>query len=187
MPSFRAFIAIPLPAEIRGAIREFTLLLRPRCGGAKWERSDKLHVTMKFLGETDEGIAGRILREMDRCVAGLPPFELVVSGFGAFPSMGRPRILWIGCDAPGGALAALNLAIEERMAGLGFEREERAFHPHVTIARVRDDGVPPHLTSLPKNINFDPHHTLVTELHLMKSVLKPAGSEYAVIGSSRLS
>lgn len=142
---------------------------------------------MKFLGDTDERLVPELLGALGAAADGVAPFEITVSGFGAFPSMRRPRVLWIGCGEAGGALALLHARIEERLAGLGIPREERAFHPHVTIARLRDHGVPSHLTSLPKNINFDAHHTLVAEVLLVKSVLQPAGSQYTVLGSSRLS
>lgn len=187
MAAVRTFIAIPLPPEVREAIGAFTLRLRPYCAGAKWERTDKLHVTMKFLGDADERLLPELLAATGAAAAGVAPFGLTLSGFGAFPSMHRPGVLWIGCDDAAGGLSLLHRRIEERIAGLGFPREERAFHPHVTIARLRDDGVRPHLTSLPKNINFGAHHTLVAELFLMKSVLQPGGSEYSVIGSTRLS
>jgi RNA 2',3'-cyclic 3'-phosphodiesterase len=183
----RTFVAIPLPGEIREAVREFEGRIAPWCGNVRWERTDKLHLTMKFLGDTDERIVPEVLRAVGDAAAGIAPFTVTVAGFGAFPSEHRPRILWLGCGDAGGQLGALNRGLGERLASLGFGPENRPFHPHVTIARVRDEGVSPHLTSLPKNINFDAHHTLVTELFLMKSVLQPAGSEYTVIGSSILS
>jgi 2'-5' RNA ligase len=183
----RTFVAIPLPGEIREAAREFEKRIAPWCGNVRWERTDKLHLTMKFLGDTDERIVPEVLRAVGEAASGIAPFTLTVGGFGAFPSSSHPRILWIGCGDAGGSLGALHRGLGERLAPLGFEPENRPFHPHVTIARVRDEGVRPHLTSVPKNINFDAHHTLVTEIFLMKSVLQPAGSEYTVIGSSRLS
>jgi 2'-5' RNA ligase len=185
--AIRTFISIPLPSGIGEAVRDFTAKIRPWCGDAKWERTDKLHLTMKFLGDTDDRIVGNVLDSVRGAAAGVPPFMLTVAGFGAFPSERRPRILWIGCADADGSLEALHAGLEERLAPLGFEREDRPFHPHVTIARLRDDGATPHLTSLPKSLNFEPHHTLVSEIFLVRSVLKPAGSEYTVIGSSGLS
>jgi 2'-5' RNA ligase len=185
--ALRTFIAVPLPLEIRSAIVEFAGQLRPFCGSARWERIDKLHLTMKFLGDTDERLVPEVLDALGAAAAGVAPFDLTVAGFGAFPSMRIPKVLWIGCEDASGALSLLHARIDERLPDLGFQREGRPFHPHVTIARLRDDGVPPHLTSLPKNLNFDPRHTLVAEMILMKSVLRPEGSEYTVIGSSRLS
>lgn len=187
MPSLRTFISIPLPEPVRDAARKFAVLVRPHCPDAKWERTDKLHLTIRFLGDTGEGLVPEILGALESASREVSPFTLTVSGFGAFPSMHRPRILWIGCGDAGGSLLILHRALEGRLAALGFARDDRPFHPHVTIARFRDEGVRPHLTSLPKNLNFEAHHTLVTEIFLMKSVLQPAGSEYSVIGSSRLS
>ena len=187
MAGLRTFISIPLPADVREAIGEFAALLRPYAGPARWEDPRKLHLTLKFLGETGEGLLGEILRAMRAAAAGAVPFTLTIGGFGAFPSLARPRVLWIGCDDPGGTLLKIQGGLERELRALGFAEEERAFHPHVTIARSRDVGAPTHLTSLPKSVTFDPRHTLVTEIFLMKSVLQPAGSEYTVIGSIRLS
>lgn len=187
MAALRTFIAVPLPPEVRSAVAEFAGAVRPFCGGARWEGTDKLHLTMKFLGDTDERLIPAVLDALGAAAAGVAPFDLTVAGFGAFPSMRNPKVLWLGCGDASGALILLHGRIEERCAGLGFQREDRPFHPHVTIARLRGDGVPSHLTSLPKNLNFDPRHTHVAEIILVKSVLRPEGSEYTVIGSSRLS
>jgi 2'-5' RNA ligase len=186
VPALRAFVAIPLPEEVRDAIGAFARGLRPFFGGARWERADKLHLTLKFLGDTDDRLVGEILTLLGDCTSRTPPFPMTVSGFGGFPSLHRPRVLWVGCADAGGTLLRLHDDLEGGLAALGFAREERAFHPHITIARIRDEGVGTHLTSLPKNLTFDPRHTLVTELFLMKSVLQPGGSEYTVVGSSRL-
>ena len=187
MALLRLFISLPLPIEIRTALGEFIGLVKPWGGGARWEKPDKLHLTVKFLGDTDDRLVGEILGVIRDRTAGLGAFSVCVSGFGAFPALERPRVIWVGCEDSGGTLLRIHDAIDEGLAALGFPKEERAFHPHVTLARVREQGSRTHLTSLPKNITFDPRHTLVSEIFLMKSVLQPAGSDYTVIGSSRLS
>ena len=187
MAVLRTFISFPLPGEIRTAMEEFMGLIRSHCEGARWERPDKLHLTIKFLGDTDDRLVGDILGVLRDRTAALGPFSVTVSGFGAFPSLQRPRVIWVGCENRDGTLLRIHDAIDEGLAALGFPKEERTFHPHVAIARVRERGARTHLTSLSKNITFDPRHTLVSEIFLMKSVLQPAGSEYTVIGSSRLS
>ena len=187
MALLRTFISFPLPAEIRNALGGFMGLLGPFCVGARWERPDKLHLTIKFLGDSDERLIGRMLEVIGRRTERLRAFSVTVSGFGAFPSMQRPGVIWVGCENSDGTLLRIHDAVDEGLAELGFPREERAFHPHVTIGRVRGQGGRTHLTSVPKNITFDPRHMLVSEIFLMKSMLQPAGSEYAVVGSCRLS
>jgi 2'-5' RNA ligase len=108
-----------------------------------------------------------------------------MEGIGFFPDARRPRVVWIGCTGGDDRLHRLRSAIEDDLSALGFPRDERTFHPHFTIGRVRSEGVPHHLTSLPKNCTFDPHHTVVNEIFLMRSVLKPGGSEYSVVGSAK--
>ncbi len=161
MAPIRTFISFPLPADIRSAIGEFISLLKPHCGGVKWENPDKLHVTIKFLGDTVEGNVAGILAVLRDRTVGFSPFDLTVAGFGAFPSPRRPRVIWVGCENIDGTLLRIHGAIDEGLAPLGFPKEEHPFHPHVTIARVREQGGGTHLTSIPKNITFDPRHTLV--------------------------
>jgi 2'-5' RNA ligase len=182
----RTFISIPLPGDIREAVKGFMERIGPLFPGARWENPGKLHLTLKFLGDTDERLVGDVLGVMRGACADASPFTLTVSGFGAFPSPSRPRVLWIGCADPGGTLPGIQSAIDAGLPALGFPAEERAFHPHVTIARFRGVGAATHLTSLAKSVTFDPRHTLVDAIFLMRSVLQPAGSAYSVLGSVAL-
>jgi len=143
-------------------------------------------MTLKFLGDTDEGLVPEILAVLRDRTIGVRTFGITIGGFGMFPSRRRPRVLWIGCDDPGDKLVAIRAGLVRDMDRLGFPRDDRPFHPHFTVGRMPAEGVAHYLTSLPKNITFEPHHTAVSEIFLMKSVLKPAGSEYSALGSVTL-
>lgn len=187
MDSLRLFIALPLPAPLRGEIAAFARSLRPHFPEARWEREEKLHVTMRFLGDVPGDRVGEILAAMGEAAGAVTGFEMTLAGFGAFPSFSRPRVLWVGCSDTGDSLRRLHLALETSLAATGLPPGDRTFHPHVTIARLREGGVHSHLTSAAKSVTFDPRHTLVPDVVLMRSVLRPSGSEYTVIGSARLS
>jgi 2'-5' RNA ligase len=139
----RCFIAVNFPvATIRRIGDEIAALKGPVAAAGlkvRWVPTANIHLTLKFLGPVRlpavEAIRSRLGRE-------LPPlrgFELEARGMGAFPSPASPRVLWVGVtdpSGPSGALIALQQSIEAWMADLGFAREERRFHPHLTVGRV---------------------------------------------------
>lgn len=129
----RIFIALDIPAEIRARMAEYAERVRPLAPEARWARTEGLHVTLKFIGETsDERVAG-MKTALALVTAG--PFEVKFSTIGFFPNPKSPRVFWIGVDG-GEALAQLAAKIDGKTSQLGFPREERAHHPHLTLARA---------------------------------------------------
>jgi 2'-5' RNA ligase len=102
-----------------------------------WVPAANLHLTLKFLGSTGDELVEGVVGACRRAAARHLPIEARVGGLGAFPSLARPSVLWIGVEAPP-ALAALQRDVEAAMVELGFEKEERAYHPHVTVGRVKE-------------------------------------------------
>jgi 2'-5' RNA ligase len=131
----RSFIAI----DVTGPAREAALALlgRLRATGADvaWARPDALHVTLEFLGNVDPEQLARLGSHLAAIAARHVPLPITLAGVGAFPTLGRPRVLWSGIDAP----ALLPLAADVRRAcrAEGLVGEERPFHPHLTLGRVR--------------------------------------------------
>jgi 2'-5' RNA ligase len=135
----RAFIAVNLPVPtVRRIADEIQAMKRPIAdGGTKvaWVPAANLHVTLKFLGDMRIETAQAIKASLARGLAGRTPFELEVRGMGAFPSVTHPRVLWAGLrDQP--ALVSLQQDVEAWMEELGFPREARAYHPHITVGRI---------------------------------------------------
>lgn len=102
-----------------------------------WVPAANLHLTLKFLGSIGEELVEGVSGACRRVAARHRPIEANAVGLGAFPSLGKPSVLWVGVDAPQ-ALAALQRDVEGAMVELGFEKEERAYHPHVTVGRVKE-------------------------------------------------
>jgi 2'-5' RNA ligase len=135
----RAFLAINFPLATVRRIADEVEALRPAVTATgmrvAWVPAANLHLTLKFLGaipeESVEAIRDRLRREL----SGRAGFELGARGMGAFPSAAHPRVLWVGV-AESAALAALQQDVEGWMEELGFARESRPFHPHVTFGRV---------------------------------------------------
>jgi RNA 2',3'-cyclic 3'-phosphodiesterase len=102
-----------------------------------WVPAANLHLTLKFLGSIGEELVEGVTGACRRVAARHLPFEAKAVGLGAFPSLQKPSVLWVGVEAPA-ALAALQRDVEAAMVGLGFDKEERIYHPHVTVGRVKE-------------------------------------------------
>ena len=129
----RIFIGIDLEDEIRSKIARFLEGVSGFAPEARWVRPESLHVTLKFIGEQKPEQVDAIMQRL-RQVHGTA-FEISVSGFGFFPTAKAPRVFWIGIHA-GPELAELAAQIDAAVSELGIPREERAFSPHLTLARA---------------------------------------------------
>ena len=176
----RTFIAVDLADEVKASISSFLQKIkRTAPGGIRWANPTDFHVTLKFLGEIDETAAGEIGATVRKIAAETPVFSLTAAGTGSFPPHSRrPRVLWIGLEesAP---LKSLQGRLEDALVPLGFAREERPFHPHLTAARVRSEGLPPRILeefaagAVTVFGRFD-----VRELIFYQSLLRPSGAEH---------
>jgi len=180
---WRLFIAIELPAEVRHKIRNHIDRLRSESTDARasWTREENLHLTMKFFGAVPVTKVESISAAAARAVASAHPFTLSIGGCGAFPPKGQPRVLWIGTEDPSGNLAKLHAALESECERLGFVREQRTFHPHLTVARLRQPHGARELARLHQDIGFDSLMVPVREIHLIRSELSSQGSRYTTL------
>ena len=142
-PGRRLFVAVPTPPAVRDAVAELVVSVRaagdPDRRDVRWVRLDGLHLTLRFLGPTEEeGIPGAVAA-VDRAAAGMPPFDVAIGGAGAFPSVARPRALWLGVTAGVADLGAAARTLDDRLAEAGWPRDDRPYRPHLTLAR--SDGV----------------------------------------------
>lgn len=180
-PHMRLFIAIDLPDAVRAALAREQEHLRAACRGSgdiRWTRPEGVHLTLKFLGEV---AATRLDEITDRLshVAVFDRFEIDVRSFGFFPSARRPRVFWVGLEAPP-ALGNLAKRVEAAMAVLGFPPENRPFQPHLTLARFESQGAQPALeAALQKSGDAGFGRFIVSEFVLFESKLRPGGAQYS--------
>ena len=153
---------------------------------ASWARETNLHLTLKFLGEIPPTAVADFSAAVSRAVAGMKPFSICLEGTGAFPSHGLPRVLWIGLNDCGGKLAELQAKLEEESALVSFAREPRPFHPHLTIARLRNPQHARELALAHKQMKFEPVEIRVSELLVIRSELRSEGSKYTVMSRHSL-
>ena len=185
---WRMFCAVELPEIIRTRIEKHIQQVRDAVPESQpsWARVNNIHLTLKFFGNVDHVRVNRITDALSRAVEDISQFKVSIGGAGAFPNNRQPRVLWIGIDDSGGQLKHLHESIEAECARKGFEREARAYRPHLTIARIRKREGARELTEANQNFGFTPLEMPVTELLLFRSELSSKGSRYTVVSRHKL-
>jgi RNA 2',3'-cyclic 3'-phosphodiesterase len=187
--SWRLFNAIELPPGVRQRVSDHIQRLRGAVpdSRASWAREGNLHLTVKFLGDTPVTKVEEFSKATQHAADRASPFELTIGGCGVFPPHGQPRVLWIGIQDPSVGLINYQRALEEECATVGFAREQRPFHPHLTIARLRQPQGSRHLAERHREMVFDPLTVNVRDVCVMRSELRSEGSKYTVISRHDLS
>jgi 2'-5' RNA ligase len=181
----RAFVAVALSDELREAIAAGIERLRSLGTAVAWVPARNLHVTLHFLGDQSEERLAEAESALAEAAAGSAPFDVTFHGIGAFPGLERPRILWVGLAH--GALEARRLQARAAalLAARGFAREERPWHPHLTVGRVHDERrwrreADPLRGALARIATTTFGTQRVTEVALMRSDLSPQGARYSM-------
>jgi 2'-5' RNA ligase len=179
----RTFVAIFLPIEVRESLLEAAHDLSVE-KSIRWSRPENVHLTLKFLGDVPEEDLDGIRGVLSRVCGRHEPFEAATSGFGAFPSASKARVVWADVVEGRDALRALAEDLETSLGSLGFARESRrAFRPHVTLGRVRGSPVRLELAKTgARGLRFP-----VREMILARSVPGEAGATYSVLAACPLS
>ena len=140
----RLFIAVPVADDVRAAVGDLMAgvaraSIEERASGQpRWVRVEGLHLTLRFLGEIGEEQKTALSRMLRDVCATAVPMQLAVEGIGAFPNPRRPAVVWAGIRVVMGDLAGLQQRIEQAARDIGLGPDNKAFHPHVTLARIRD-------------------------------------------------
>ncbi len=185
----RAFIAMDIPEDVRGAVEVTQARLKEAHTGVKvsWAKIENAHLTLQFLGNVDEALIGRIRATLDGVTGEHKPFEITMAGVGAFPDENRARVLWVGCRDDAGRLKALAGGVQRAMEPLGFRPEHREFSAHLTMGRVKFPKPDAALTRALDSIKNEAFGTMRVEaIHLFRSELHPDGSIYSKLSSHQL-
>jgi RNA 2',3'-cyclic 3'-phosphodiesterase len=180
----RLFAAVDLPPSHQDVVDDALAPWRERFPQGRWERREKWHVTLKFMGRTWPRLVGMVEEACRATAVSIEPFRVRPSHLGVFPGPRRARVLWVGLDDPGEGLAGLAAGLEHRLAE-DFPPEKRAFTPHLTVARFRDQVTvdPEELAAAAVEAPaFEVDRLLLYRSHLMG----PRGSRYEVVGEFRL-
>lgn len=178
----RIFVAVDISDEARERAADHISILRRAYHDIRvgWERKEKLHLTMKFLGDTTDSDLEGLKKAMNIAAETSSSFRIAVGGTGVFPDPRSARILWLGVNDLSGGLAQLNANIEQESASTGFARETRNFKPHLTIGRLREPARSHELVRTHLETQFEPVELEVRFITIYESRLQPTGSIYSV-------
>lgn len=175
----RLFVAIPIPESVKKSLGD----LQQPIEGVRWQQKDQLHITLKFLGDTDRDRVQDLQAHLNEinCSA----FSITLNGFGYFPNSKQPRVLWAGIEK-NKSLIKLYREVERQCTNLGFEEETRSFKPHITIART--DGVPKRdiMSFINQHKQFCISDVPVEEFVLYESKLHPEGAKHSRVKTIEL-
>ena len=187
----RAFIAVEIDEAVRRRAAQLSRALASaleRSGGRRavaWVAPQNLHLTLRFLGEVDaaavEAVKGRLAAPFDT-----PAFEVGLFGLGTFPPAGPPRVIWLAVSGGAKALSDVSREVDARLDGLGLPQEERGFHAHLTLGRVKGAVGRRLPDAIAAAGATDAGRCLVDHVTLFESRLSPSGATYCVVATSRL-
>jgi 2'-5' RNA ligase len=187
--ALRTFIAINVPPAVLDTITRIQNRFKSLGLHASWVKPGNIHLTLKFLGDTDPDRIPGIQDKLTETLASFACFQLSLDSVGVFPDTKNPRVLWLGLKDEEGALKTLQADIEKALESIGFPREQRPFSPHVTLARVKSPKGKKQLKDELDAVNQEgiaPHLFDVGEIHLYESQLTPKGSIYTVLANFKL-
>jgi RNA 2',3'-cyclic 3'-phosphodiesterase len=181
----RLFVALYPPEQKRRAWYDAMARMRDRPWPVRWLPADSLHLTLRFLGNVDDEAVVSILASMEAVAAAHEPFIMRVRGFGAFPSLRRPRVLWLGVE-PEPRLLALQRDLATELDALGFPPDKRDWSPHITAARASGDnrhcdGVEDAVHTFRLDADVE-----IRSIDLMRSTLLRSGAKYERIAAAAL-
>ncbi|MCS6990093.1 MAG: RNA 2',3'-cyclic phosphodiesterase [Chloroherpetonaceae bacterium] len=189
LKSARLFVAAWADEPTRLAAMKAKARLEKRCRNEataiKWVERENLHLTVRFLGDVALDALGSLREALERA-AQTPSFDIDLRGLGAFPNRQRPEVIWVGVARGAEKLAHLAERLNAELVALGFEKDARPFHAHLTLGRARKST----LRALPDALLAEtdaPISTLRIEaIHLVKSILAPSGPTYETMATARL-
>lgn len=191
MSVIRAFIAITLSNEINQRLDQVLDGLKSRLPATpvRWVQASNIHLTIKFLGDVSHANLELLTEMLDAETSRHAPFEISIGKLGVFPSIRRPKVIWVGVEAPS-ELSALHHGIEQEAARLGYAPEAREFSPHLTLGRVSRNADPDDYHRIADVLSAFKIGFLgalrVASVDLYKSELNPKGAVYSKLFHARM-
>ncbi len=186
----RLFIALPLGLQVERYLSSIIDELRPHGGSVKWVAPQNVHLTVRFLGDTEEHRVPKIKQLLDKVASEHPTVATTIDCLGAFPNLRRPRVVWAGIHDNVDHLEKLARQVELGVRKLRFEKETKGFKPHLTLARIRKPQGLEQLIAHLESFALEPQLLTLDRLVLFKSTLTPKGPIYdrlheALLGQER--
>jgi RNA 2',3'-cyclic 3'-phosphodiesterase len=187
MTPMRLFFAVNFVPEVREELAMMATTLRAAAPSVSWVPEPRLHLTVRFLGETAESLVPALAAGAEQVAGRFAPFSMAVGGAGAFPNLRAPRVVWFGVE-PHPKLELMHHELELQLGGVGLEPDGRPFRPHVTIGRCRGKEGRDELAALRKlaaGLDFT-LETEVRSLDLMQSTGGAHAAPYRCLASAHL-
>ncbi len=180
----RLFVSVDLPDDLADPVADLQDEFAA-ASGLEFTDPEQAHLTMKFLGETDEDRLPALERALSAAVddADVDPFTVRCGGLGVFPSLDYISVVWLGIEAGGEELTRLHEAIEDRTTAMGFDPEDHEFTPHVTLARMNHAGGKELVQDLVREREPTIGEARVDEIRLTESTLTDEGPVYSTVES----
>lgn len=172
----RSFIALYPDAGATSHIADFINEIRARNRSVRWEHPDKVHITLKFLGDVESSVLDAIAADLRERMAGQHAFSALIDRTGAFPNLRRPRIIWLGFAEIQERIQQLQRVTDEVCTAHGLEPEQKKFTPHFTIGRARRNADTGSLENDIEACSFQPVPVHFTAVRIMESTLTPQGA-----------
>ena len=189
---WRTFVAVPLPSETLGALRALSdKMPRVARDSVRWIDADGIHLTLRFLGGIEPDRVPQISESLLGAAAQSGRFALRLGGLGAFPSLDRPRVFWVGLDGELDRLKRLHARVEGALSRVGVEPEARDFEPHLTVGRMRN-GIAQHLARRAgyafarAKLPMPALEFTVASITLFRSHLSDTGARYEALSEAPL-
>ncbi|WP_423924570.1 RNA 2',3'-cyclic phosphodiesterase [Candidatus Palauibacter sp.] len=179
----RLFVALRFPPRVREGIARATDALRA-LEGVRPVPVEQLHLTLRFIGETERSREAPLARAIAAAAADLPRFDLRLRAAGVFPSLRRARVIWVGVE-DASALLDLHGSVEAAVVRAGIAPEPKPFRPHVTVGRIPRPPAPRGLTDAIARVRFETT-VAMHEVSLMRSKLLPRGARHTEVASCPL-
>ncbi len=180
----RTFIAIGLSDGLREKLRQVVQDLTKAGGDIRCVKPENTHLTLRFLGGTEESKLDEIKKAMEKTLQGVSPFKISFYGIGTFPGIENPRVLWVGVKEGKEKLREIRDVLEENLLQTGIEKEDRKYRSHLTLGRVKSQRGKDRLVSwIKSNENLDFGSMKADRIVFMESILKPQeGAKYKPLG-----
>ncbi len=183
MRVIRCFVALEIPVEIQELLGSVSSELSRAGAEVNWVKPGNIHLTLKFLGEIPQNKFIQAGMAVSRTKGRVGPIMARLGELGAFPVLDKPRVVWAGLSQGQAECVQAFQAIEEELAAIGFQREERKFWPHLTLGRLRSSRNTAELARLIRETRLPPQEFPFKALSLVKSTLTPQGPAYESVNS----
>jgi RNA 2',3'-cyclic 3'-phosphodiesterase len=177
----RTFIAVPLPKACHEMLDKLQQALRPLGADLRLVPVSSIHLTLKFLGEIDPAMLPNVVEALTASVELEPALSLRLRGVGGFPNLRNPRVIWCGIEENIEQMVRLQEKVENSCCSLGFDREERPFRPHLTLARANSHRNIQGLADCIKTVSELQSEFSADHINICRSTLTPRGAIYDIL------